>query len=119
MFQFVAEVEVVVGYRTCCILSYFVWLCCIVMELLLSLYWWSYQLGWVRYNCAIVRRHSGFVWKTLVQVSSSSMTAPGFVALLAFYASPVTHNKMLRDVFRWLYGVFLGGIHVPADNEFE
>lgn len=62
---------------------------------------------------------SVLICETLVKFASSGVTFLWFVALLTLYTVPVTRYEMLRDVFRWFSGLFLGDIPEPADNVFE
>lgn len=53
-----------------------------------------------------------------MQVTSSSLTFNGFLAMLALCTSPVPRFKMLNDALWWFGGVFSGSIHVLADSVF-
>lgn len=100
-FESVVVVDVLLGFC-----SFWVRVCCLHYHwmgnwrLHVRLEWWSYQVS-------------------LVQVASSSLTVYRFVALLVLYASTATRNKMMRDVFWWFNGAFLGSIPIPADNLFQ
>lgn len=61
--------------------------------------WWSYQID-------------------LLKVASSGLTFLWFLAFLLLYTLPEMGFKVLREVFWWFNGVFLGSIPVPVEKVF-